>query len=508
VGMGGLLDATNILNNQVVSVIGKIAKDHEAFLGNTLAEIAKHKAGILKPGVPYIVNPENEFQVQAVIDDYAKEIGAGPRLSLETERMKEKLFMSDDWRFFAKPLPAFQRDNAVMAIVAAMEAAKGFGKMYWDMIGDELGKKRFESIPGRLQELPVVPVFGSVTDVGRTIVVDGAHNVDAAKGLSYFVQRKCRKKWLDGKPPPTEDGWPVTWVLAMTEGKDARHYLERLLQPGDTVITTAYGPVDGMPWVKPIDPQRLLDKALQIPGVTGFAMPQQGVLRALLAAKSFTHHDHPIVLTGSLYLIGDFYRELQDNNNRKFWYKNDFLDMRNHMYDLGREEQERVQLFLRGQDLSQLKHPQSTTPVSPTNRLNRLTSEIEDLGRKLDLITIEEKQVEQKHPVIQPSSIADVKWTDVEGAKTWPSTDNPPPSDRPHASKFKELRERTKSLKEETKSSPIRMFPAKWSKGDYVIKPSNVDAEPKIRMHFKDDEGADRRNFRRPDFVAKKKWES
>jgi folylpolyglutamate synthase/dihydropteroate synthase len=506
--MGGLLDATNILNNQAISVIGKIAKDHEAFLGTTLAEIARHKAGILKPGVPYIVNPENEFAVQAVINDYAKEIGAGPRLSLETDRMKEKLFMTEAWRGFAKPLPPFQRDNAVMAIVAAMEAAKSIGKIHWDMVGDELGKKRFESIPGRLQETTVTPVFGSVTDVGRTIIVDGAHNVDAAKGLSYFVQRKCRKKWMNGSPPPTEDGWPVTWVLAMTEGKDAKHYLERLLKPGDKVITTSYGPVDGMPWVKPMDPQKLLDRALQVPGVTGFAIHQQGALRALFAAKFFARHDQPIVLTGSLYLVGDFYRELHGNTDRKFWYKNDFADMRNHMLDLAREEEERVQHFLRGQDLSQLDHSQSTAPLPATERLKRLTSEIEDLGRKLELITIEEKQVEQKHPVIQPSSIDDVKWTDVEGVKTWPATDNPPPSNRPHASKFKELRERAKALREEQGSSPVRMFHSKYSQGDYALKPSNVVVEPKISMHFKDDEGGDRRSFRRPDFVAKKKWES
>jgi folylpolyglutamate synthase/dihydrofolate synthase len=55
VGMGGKLDATNILNNQVVSVISKVARDHENFLGNTLEEIASHKAGILRPNVPFIV---------------------------------------------------------------------------------------------------------------------------------------------------------------------------------------------------------------------------------------------------------------------------------------------------------------------------------------------------------------------------------------------------------------------------------------------------------------------
>ena len=83
VGMGGKLDATNILNNQVISVISKIARDHESFLGSTLQEIAHHKAGILRPHVPYLINPKNEKNVVSVINEYADEIAAGPRLEYD-----------------------------------------------------------------------------------------------------------------------------------------------------------------------------------------------------------------------------------------------------------------------------------------------------------------------------------------------------------------------------------------------------------------------------------------
>jgi folylpolyglutamate synthase/dihydropteroate synthase len=509
VGMGGLLDATNILNNQAISVVTKIARDHEAFLGTTLAEIAKHKAGILRPKVPYIVNPENEMHVQEVIDDYAKEIGAGPRLSLGNAQMTEKLFKTDNWRFFAGPLPPFQRDNAVMAIVATMEAVKDIGKIHWDMIGDEIGKKRFEHNPGRMQSMKVVPVFGDAEDSGRTIIVDGAHNVDAAKALSGFVQGKARWNWIGSDRAP-RDGWPVTWVLAMTEGKDAKNILGCLVRPGDKVITTSFGPVDGMPWVKPMDPQALLDIALQIPNVTGFAIPERGVFRALQAAKFFALQDHPIVLAGSLYLMGDFYRELENQSqDRRFWTQDQYHDIRGEMLRLSREEEARVKSFLRGQNPDQTDHQYSTVRETDAQRKKKIMDEIEYIERKMALIIIKEKQVEQKHPVINPPSIDDVKWDDVD--KTWPATDNPPPSDRPYPGKYKELRERARVLKfrlasveqEEQGALPIRMFYSKAKD-----EPQESVRGPKISMHFKDDEGNDRRNFRRPDFVARKKWES
>jgi hypothetical protein len=155
-----------------------------------------------------------------------------------------------------------------------------------------------QTLPGRQQTLSVPIVFGRLGK-RKEILVDGAHNPDAAESLNAYVSQKLRRKPRD----------PVTWVLAMTEGKDPRQVLEKLLRPGDNVVTTDFGPVDGMPWVKSMDPNALLSIALEVcPGITALAVPKRGAYRALCTAKYLSKHAH-IVLTGSLYLVGDFFRE-------------------------------------------------------------------------------------------------------------------------------------------------------------------------------------------------------
>ncbi|EHK97978.1 putative Folylpolyglutamate synthase [Glarea lozoyensis 74030] len=75
VGLGGRLDATNVLSNKAVTVISKIGLDHQSFLGNTIEEIAREKAGVMRPGVPCVVDKTNPPEVRRVIEEYAKEIG-------------------------------------------------------------------------------------------------------------------------------------------------------------------------------------------------------------------------------------------------------------------------------------------------------------------------------------------------------------------------------------------------------------------------------------------------
>jgi folylpolyglutamate synthase/dihydrofolate synthase len=500
VGMGGKLDATNILNNQAVSVIAKIARDHEAFLGNTLEEIAKHKAGILRPNVPYIVNPENEKHVQAVIDDYAKEIGAGPRLFCDTPALRKGLYSNKDWQAFARPLRPFQRDNAAMAIIAAKEAARNVGgEMLDDMIADELGKVRFRSIPGRLQQVTVPPVFGTINDVHKTIIVDGAHNRDAAIALSEFVTNRGRRRFIADKQQRSE-GWPVTWVLAMTDGKDAQGYLRAILKPGDKVITTSFGPVDGMPWVKPMDPKALFQVAQSVrPDITGFAMPKDGTIRALCAAKHLTEDDFPIVLTGSLYLVGDFYREMDGKTGKSYWLRPYiFNDERPKIRAINREERIRVRQFYRGQSIDVVEQTSDEVSDEETDaeRHKRVNTELEAVDQQIDLLRIEQEQASGKKPTLS-TSIDDIHWDDEPSTQnkirriSWPSTENPPPSDRPFPGKFKELRERPKKFR--ASSSDEEM---------------DENRGPRIHMHFSDEKTQDRRMMRRPSFLLEKKWEA
>lgn len=346
VGMGGKLDATNILQNQIISVISKIARDHEDFLGDSIEQIASHKAGILRPNVPYIVNPTNEWNVQNVIDDYAKEIQAGPRLTGHSVQM-ELLYATAGWLQFAQRLQPFQRDNAVLAIVAAKQATINLKLNFFPyQISRKLQTIDKLPIPGRCEHVNVQPVFGQHMRLGRKILVDGAHNPDAAIALNEHVHAHLRLRTINDQRPP-KAGWPVTWVLAMTAGKDARQYLKHLLKPGDNVVTASFGPVDGMPWVKPIDPKELLDIAQSVqPGIFGVHIPVGGPMRALCAAKHLSEDNTPIVLTGSLYFVGDLHRELEPRTGAVYWLDERCEDDRAMFQKMLEEEHIRVKLAI------------------------------------------------------------------------------------------------------------------------------------------------------------------
>ncbi|KAF2013780.1 FolC bifunctional protein [Aaosphaeria arxii CBS 175.79] len=316
VGMGGKLDSTNILNNQAVSVISKISYDHEGFLGNTLDEIARHKAGILRPNVPYVVNTSNEWNVRNVIEEIANEVGAGPLVHADTEDLRERIWSTSKWKNFASTLAPFQRDNAVLAYLAVEEALKGLGKSP-SKVGQVVDAFKNKPFPGRFHNQGVPAVFGP----DRTVLVDGAHNEDAAKALREYIGTSSKisgSRIGFGKSPMQDPGVlrtrkPITWVLAMSDTKDVDKFLATLVQDGDGVVTAKFGPVEGMPWVQAMDPQKILEAARRLhPNIAGVAVPEVGAHRALLAAKYLSSDDTLIVLTGSLYFVGTLMRELRE----------------------------------------------------------------------------------------------------------------------------------------------------------------------------------------------------
>lgn len=400
VGMGGRLDSTNILNNQAVSVISKIARDHEGFLGNTLSEIAGHKAGILRHGVPYIVNPSNEPNVQTVITDYGRDISAGPRLSTSSFDLDVLLYGGSRWARATTSLLPFQQENLKLAAVAVMQTLQSIDKETKprDLIKHLLNHASKHN-PGRQEMVRVTPVFQNAGNRRNQILVDGAHNPDAAVTLDAVVQSTLRY----GQSPAQErprSGWPVTWVMAMTEGKDARQYLATLLKPGDNIVATSFGPVDGMPWVKPMDPEELLRVAKSVePQITGVHVPLLGALRAVCTAKYLSNQVapwSPIVLTGSLYLVGDLHRELRPRSNQTWWTDSNpaIVADRSLYMQMQAEERERVSAFLRSKKEGTDNGPKDLA----TDEQKRLQSELDALDRQVVILEIEEKRIVKDTP--------------------------------------------------------------------------------------------------------------
>ena len=295
VGMGGRLDATNILQNQVVSVISKIGLDHQQYLGNTLEQIASHKAGILRPSVPYIVNRKNQKIVRSIISDHANEIGAGPPVSVELNELEQLSI----WRQSTDHLAEFQKDNVLCALAAVSTAIEhekgGVSQNKYELLKALPGMgKEIPALVGRLQQKDLSGIFG-----GIKLLLDGAHNLDAVEELALYLKQRRTKN--------------ITWIFAMSEGRDPRQFLSHLLQPGDNVITTEFGPVEGMPWVKATPSAALLEVAHTVePEVNGVDAGTD-LLWALFIAKYLVNREDPLlVVTGSLYLIADVFRLLRN----------------------------------------------------------------------------------------------------------------------------------------------------------------------------------------------------
>jgi dihydrofolate synthase/folylpolyglutamate synthase len=196
VGLGGRLDATNILS-PVVTVITRIDFDHENFLGHSLKEIASEKAGILKPQVPVILaeqRPEAREVILARAEQlHCSVIETGRAFQITQESSQNGLFrarvteLSSRETFDLAPsLPGrFQLQNALNALAAARYLAKRGFRISTSDITEGISMTVW---PGRLEKL----------QSGPDIYLDGAHNPGAARELAQFLDQNFadRKIWL------------------------------------------------------------------------------------------------------------------------------------------------------------------------------------------------------------------------------------------------------------------------------------------------------------------------
>ena len=247
VGMGGRLDATNVIAQPALTIITSISKDHEAFLGDTLAEIAGEKAGIIKNGVPCVTGFQAE-EAMEVIAAKAAELNA-PVLEV-TEPYTGDLPLAGE----------HQRQNAALAL-AAYEKLTG--------ASDATALQKAEW-PARLQKLTAGPL---VRD-SYTVWLDGGHNSAAGDALAGW----CK-----------ETGARPALVLGMMRGKDVAGYLQQLRAHLSAITTVTIEDEDAY------SAQELADLA------GGDALAADTVEEAVLVAAK---HSDQIIIGGSLYLAG------------------------------------------------------------------------------------------------------------------------------------------------------------------------------------------------------------
>ena len=294
-GLGGRLDATNVLLPEEVlcSAITRVSLDHQDLLGNSVEKIAAEKAGIIKAGVPVVVDRQNDASVLDVVKTTASALDSP---LFESADPKELGSLLDS----GMPDGVSARDNLAVAtrVYGCLNQPGRFQLAPLTRLDLMHAMTRVQTTwKGRLQWEDfswVLPWTGPK----RYCLLDGAHNSQAAAHLRAYVDQA-----LVVKPRP------LTWIIAMSASKDVDEVMSKLIRPEDRVAVCEFAAVDGMPWVKPHSIQTLKENAAS--KTTKPVIAEQRPLAALRSAFAATNPGEMVVVAGSLYLIGELLREAE-----------------------------------------------------------------------------------------------------------------------------------------------------------------------------------------------------
>ena len=291
VGLGGRLDATNVVDHPLATVITRIAIDHTDFLGSTLDKIAAEKAGILKRATPAIVAAQARDALTA-IERQAARLNVSLKIAGEDWTATEergRLVYQDETGLLDLPGPKLygrhQFENGGLAI-AALRAIKPF-KI--SPAAYEAGMIKADW-PARLQRLAAGRLV-ELAPVGSELWLDGGHNPDGgraiAAALADLEERVSR---------------PLVLIVGMLASKDCEGFLSNFTGLARRLIAV---PLPGAE--KGLSAEAVADAARAI-GLA--ATSRDNLIEALDAARKLDLDPPPrILITGSLYLAGEVLRE-------------------------------------------------------------------------------------------------------------------------------------------------------------------------------------------------------
>ena len=284
VGLGGRLDATNVIDRPELTIITPVSMDHEAFLGTTIAAIAGEKAGIIKRGVPCIIGPQSESGLD-VMEARAAQCGApvlayGQHWHSGPER--DGMIYQDELGLLDLPLPILpglhQIQNAGIALAALRhlgcdEAActAGLTQAVW---------------PARMQRLRIGPLANLANASGAELWLDGGHNPAAGAALA-LVLRSLPKR-------------PTHMICGMLNTKDVDGYLAPL---AEVAVSLTGVSIPGEANTLPADQTAQAARHVGLAGRTADTVTE--ALQAILADDPHAR----VLICGSLYLAGAVLRE-------------------------------------------------------------------------------------------------------------------------------------------------------------------------------------------------------
>jgi dihydrofolate synthase/folylpolyglutamate synthase len=299
VGMGGRLDATNVVE-PVVAVITDVSLDHQKFLGNTIAEIANEKAGIVHEGGLLVTLPQhpaaNEAIGKAVLERHARAVSAVPYVPpmtpesdavwARTARNRYSLTVMGREITVDSPLVGrHQLRNLALAIAAAEQLNEAGVAITPDAIERGIRETRW---PGRFQIV-------AASDDRPEIVLDVAHNPDGAWALRSALSERY-------------EGRAITLLFAVLRDKAVGEITQVLFPLADHVVVTG---VDNPRSASPGEvAEAAKSSGTEVVTATGFA-------EAIDQALKSTTKNGVLVITGSIYLVGEALAWLEKQNRVK-----------------------------------------------------------------------------------------------------------------------------------------------------------------------------------------------
>ncbi len=285
VGLGGRLDATNVIASPTLTVITPVDIDHQQYLGETIEEIAGEKAGILKQGITGIIGPQREAARQ-VIEDKAARLRAPLQIAGQDFQAYEengRLVFQDENGLLDLSLPRlagrFQIENAATAI-AALRALND------TRIDDDAIERGISqtSWPARLQRLEHGGLSRHLPD-GFELWLDGGHNASAGRAIAASMAD------LEERAPK-----PLVLICGMLNTKAPEHFLSAFSGLAKTIITLAIpGEENAIP----------ADELAVAAASAGFSsLTATGIEDALRSARETTLEPARVLICGSLYLAG------------------------------------------------------------------------------------------------------------------------------------------------------------------------------------------------------------
>ncbi|MDF2140402.1 folylpolyglutamate synthase/dihydrofolate synthase family protein [Paenirhodobacter sp. CAU 1674] len=283
VGLGGRLDATNVIDQPRLSIITPVSIDHQQYLGETLPEIAGEKAGIIKRGVPVIVGPQDEAGL-AVIEARAARLGA-PVLAYgqhwHVAEENGRLIYQDERGLLDLPLPNLPGPHQIVNAGAAITALRALGL---DDTACEAAVTRAEW-PARMQRLRQGPLAQSAP--GVELWLDGGHNPAGGIAVAATLARMPAR--------------PTHLICGMLNTKDVTGYLRPLA--AQAVSLTAVS-IPGEPNTLPAAETEAAARA------AGFARTATAPdVAEALAQIAAADPQARVLICGSLYLAGQVLKQ-------------------------------------------------------------------------------------------------------------------------------------------------------------------------------------------------------